>query len=96
MKRITKFDQKLLDRLVGDYNHFSELVALNRKKMKEGQCDEGLLEWNRGTLNQIEHYLEDLVKEFGLELNYEYGSHEFMDYELEYLTVKLVRKEVER
>ena len=47
-------------KLVKDFNEYSELVALNYSKMKEGKCDEGTLQWNRGNLNRIEDYLKQL------------------------------------
>lgn len=37
-----------LEKLVKDFNDYSELVALNYAKKKEGKCDEGTLQWNRG------------------------------------------------
>lgn len=42
--------KNILMRLVKDFNEYSELVALNYSKMKEGKCDEGTLQWNRGHL----------------------------------------------
>lgn len=65
-------------KLVEDYNNYSELVALNCSKMKEGECDKNTLQWNRGHLDQIELYLLDTVKiTDGVRLEWEYGEHEF-------------------
>lgn len=83
MKKLTKKDQEILNRLVRDYNSYSELVALNRYKKHE----EGITEWNRGSLNTIRDYLEEFAKSIGVELTYSRGTHPFLDYELEYTTV---------
>lgn len=48
-------------KLVKDFNEYSELVALNYSKMKEGKCDEETLQWNRGNLSRIEDYLKQLA-----------------------------------
>ena len=41
MKKLTKKDQAILNRLINDFNSYSELVALNRYKKHE----EGITEW---------------------------------------------------
>ena len=61
--------KKILMRLVEDFNEYSELVALNRSKMKEGKCDDSTLQWNRGHLDRIEVYLNDAADSVGVTLN---------------------------
>lgn len=83
MKKLTKKDQEILNRLVEDYNSYSELVALNRYKKHE----RGLTEWNRGSLSIIRDYLRDFAKSCKVELIFIHEVHPFLDYELEYTTV---------
>ena len=82
-------------KLVKDFNTYSELVALNYSKMKEGKCDESTIQWNRGNLNRIEEYLKDLSESTpGVNLKWEYGEHTFgyddWERQLEYRTVRVV------
>ncbi len=87
----------LILKLVDDFNTYSELVALNYSKQKEGKCDEGTLQWNRGSLNRIEEYLEEMAKEMGVELVWECKEHTFgyddWKRQLTYRTVRI--KEVQ-
>ncbi len=87
----------LILKLVDDFNTYSELVALNYSKQKEGKCDEGTLQWNRGSLNRIEEYLEEMAKEMGVELVCECKEHTFgyddWKRQLTYRTVRI--KEVQ-
>ena len=77
-KRPEVIDMKnILMRLVKDFNEYSELVALNRSKMKEGKCDDSTLQWNRGHLNRIEEYLNDAADSVGITLNWECKEHTF-------------------
>lgn len=69
--------KNILMRLVKDFNEYSELVALNRSKMKEGKCDDSTLQWNRGHLNRIEEYLNDAADSVGITLNWECKEHTF-------------------
>ena len=85
-------------RLVGDFNVYSELVALNYAQMKEGKCDESNLQWNRGRLSQIEEYLKYLAEgKDGVSLKWEFGEHTFgyddWKRQLEYRTVRVVFKD---
>lgn len=57
--------KNILMRLVKDFNNYSELVALNYSKMKEGKCDDSILQWNRGHLSQIEEYLKEAASSLG-------------------------------
>lgn len=82
MKKLTKKDLAILNRLVKDYNSYSELVALNYYR----KHDEGITQGNRGSLNTIREYLEDFAKFIGVELTFTYGTHPFLDYELGYIT----------
>lgn len=86
MKKLTKKDQAILNRLINDFNSYSELVALNRYKKHE----EGITEWNRGSLSIIRDYLTDFTKSRGIGLIFTCGTHPFLDYELEYVTVSPV------
>lgn len=80
--------------LVKEFNDYSELVALNYAKMREGDCDEGTFQWNRGNLNRIEDHLKMLAKVFGVELVWECREHTFgfddWKRKLEYRTVSAV------
>lgn len=69
--------KNILMRLVKDFNEYSELVALNRSKMKEGKCDDSTLQWNRGHLNRIEEYLNDAADSVRITLNWECKEHTF-------------------
>lgn len=89
MKKLTKKDQAILNRLINDFNSYSELVALNHYKKHEGR----ITEWNRGSLNIIREYLEDFTKSRGVGLTFTCGTHPFLDYELEYVTVSPVSVE---
>ena len=85
MKKLTKKDQAILNRLINDFNAYSELVALNRYKKHEG----GITEWNRGSLNTIRKYLGEFAKSRGVGLTLTCGTHPFLDFELEYVTVSV-------
>ena len=92
--------REMLMRLVKDFNEYSELVALNYSKMKEGKCDEGTLQWNRGHLYRIEEYLDELAKSLGITLNWECKEHIFGydDWKrtLEYRTVSISIEDMEK
>ena len=85
MKKLTKKDQTILNRLIDDFNSYSELVALNYYKKHE----KGITEWNRGSLSIIRNYLGDFTKSRGIELTFTCEVHPFLDYELEYVTVSV-------
>lgn len=91
--------KNMLMRLVKDFNDYSELVALNYAQKKEGKCDEGTIQWNRGHLYQIEEYLKELAGSVGVTLHWECGEHEFGydDWKrtLEYRTVRISMMEME-
>lgn len=91
MKKLTKKDQAILNRLIKDFNSYSELVALNRYRKHE----EGITQWNRGSLNIIRDYLEEFAKSRGVGLNFTWGTHPFLDIELEYPTVSPITSSVE-
>lgn len=90
----------LVNRLVKDFNEYSELVALNYSKMKEGKCDESTLQWNRGHKYQVEEYLKELAGSLGITLIWECKEHEFGfdDWKrmLEYRTVRVSFEELEK
>lgn len=90
MKKLTKKNLEILNRLVRDYNSYSELVALNYYRNHE----KGITEWNRGSLYTINGYLEEFAKSIGVELTYTWGTHPFLDYELEYTTVSYTASSV--
>ena len=87
--------RELLEQLVEDFNNYSELVALNYAKIKEGACGRDILEWNRGGLNKIEDYLRYVADTLGVKLIFEWGEHPFGydDWKrtLEYRTVRIER-----
>lgn len=81
-------------KLAEDFNTYSELVALNRAKLREGKCDIETLEWNRGSLNKIEEYLRALTEDNeGVSLRWECKEHTFgfddWQRKLEYRTVEV-------
>lgn len=69
--------KNILIRLVNDFNSYSELVALNRAQMKEDKCDDSMLQWNRGHLNQIEEYLKEFAENARVILTWEFKEHVF-------------------
>lgn len=83
-----------INKLVKDYNNYSELVALNYAKKKEGECDETTLQWNRGHMYCIDEYLKELADTVGVQLEYECNAHSFGygDWQrtLEYQTVRAI------
>lgn len=87
----------MLRKLTEDFNDYSELVALNYAKKKEGKCDEGTLEWNRGHLNCTEEYMTALADIMGVKLEYKCDIHSFgfgdWKRNLEYKTVQIVDDE---
>lgn len=87
--------KKFIMKLVKDFNDYSELVALNYAQMKEGKCDEGTLQWNRGNLSRIEDYLKQLAESTdGVNLEWECKNTLFGYYDwrrqIEYRTVRVV------
>lgn len=79
--------QATLDKLIDDFNSYSELVALCYSK-KSAET----LEWNRSSKYKIQEYLDWLARQLGVELEYESGTHTFgfddWKRELTYVTVK--------
>lgn len=69
--------QDFIRQLARDYNSFSELVALCYNKQRKGECVDTPLDWNRGSLNRIEVYLEELAQKNGATLIWECTEHEF-------------------
>lgn len=88
-----KTTKEMLQKLMEDYNSYSELVALNYEQKREGNCNEGTLQWNRGHLHYIEDYLKALAEAMNLNLVMVCEEHTFScgDYErkLTYRTVSL-------
>lgn len=68
---------EMILKLVADFNNYSELVALNYSKQKEGKGDEGTLQWNRGHLDCIEEYLKEMAEDMGVGLVWECNEHTF-------------------
>lgn len=82
-------------KLVEDFNTYSELVALNRAKLMNGEGDIELLEWNRGNLYRIEEYLKILEEDTkGVNIKWECKEHNFgyddWAIKLEYRTVRVI------
>ena len=82
----------IIDKLIDDFNSYSELVSLNYAQRKEQTLDEGTLQWNRGMLNRTEEYLKELTDVTGVKLEWKCGVHSFGydDWKrtLEYITVR--------
>ena len=90
-----KFEITVLERLVKDFNEYSELVALNYEHIKEGRGDKEVLEWNRGQLNRIEEYLNDIANMIpNANIKWDCNEHKFIAGDivriLEYRTVRVV------
>lgn len=81
MKKISKKDLAFLEKLMGEFNDYSELVALNYYRGH----DKETLGWNRGHLDCVKEMLKEFAKSIGVELTFTYGTHPFLDYELEYI-----------
>lgn len=85
--------KEMLQKLMKDFNDYSELVTLNYEQKKEGRCEEGTLQWNRGNLNRIEEYLKALADGMGVGLIWECDEHTFgyddWKRKLTYRTVRL-------
>ena len=89
----------ILSKLVDDYNNYSELVALNYQQGKEkrgsdySEHTDGTLQWNRGHLDRIQDYMEELASLTETPLVWEYGEHDFgaddWKRKLSYKTVKI-------
>lgn len=75
MKNVTLI--AMLKKLVSDYNDYSAFVAFNREQMKENNCDETTLQWNREHMYCIETYMEELAVLMGVKLKFDYGFHEY-------------------
>lgn len=90
----------VVNRLIKDFNNYSELVALNYSKMKEGECDDSILQWNRGHLCQIEEYLKEAASSLGVTLYWECKEHTFgyddWKRQLEYRTVSISYEDLEK
>ena len=86
--------KKMLERLVIDFNNYSELVALNYEYMKEKKCGEEILQWNRGELDRIEQYMQELAGVLHVNLEYRCSAHlfEYDDWarNIEYRTAHIV------
>ena len=87
-----------LNKLVEDFNSYSELVALNyangENKGKDWNWhNDGVLQWNRGSLNKTEEYLKSLAEAMGVSLCWDCSEHDFghddWKQKLTYKTVKI-------
>ena len=85
MKKISKKNLAFLEKLMGEFNGYSELVALNYKQ----KAEEGLTQWNRGHLYCVEEMLKEFAELNGVNLVFICGTHPFLEGELEYRTVNL-------
>ena len=85
MKKISKKNLASLEKLMGEFNGYSELVAVNHY---QGH-DKETLEWNRGPLDCVEGMLKDFAELNGVNLVFTCGTHPFLERELEYRTVNL-------
>lgn len=85
MKKISKKNLDFLEKLMGEFNGYSELVALNY----EQKAEEGLIQWNRGHLNCVEEMLKEFAELNEVNLAFTCSTHPFLEVELEYRTVNL-------
>lgn len=85
MKKVSLNNQAFLEKLMAEFNDYAELVTLNRQQ----KCEESILQWNRGSLNKVEDHMESFAELLGVKLVYVFGTHPFLDRELEYRTVHL-------
>lgn len=85
MKKISKKNLAFLEKLMGEFNSYSELVAINYHRGH----DKEILEWNRGHLDCVEEMLKEFAELNGVNLVFTCGTHPFLEVELEYLTVNL-------
>ena len=85
MKKISKKNLAFLEKLMADFNDYSELVALNYQQ----KAEEGLTQWNRGHLYCVEEMLKEFAELNGVNLVFTYSTHPFLEMELEYRTVNL-------
>ena len=85
MKKISKKNLAFLEKLMADFNDYSELVALNYQQ----KAEEGTLQWNRGHLYCVEEMLKEFAELNGVNLVFTCGTHPFLEMELEYRTVNL-------
>ena len=83
MKKISKKNLAFLEKLMSEFNGYSELVALNYQQ----KAEEGTLQWNRGSLNRVEEMLKEFAELNGVNLVFTCGTHPFLGEELEYRTV---------
>lgn len=85
MKKISKKNLAFLEKLMADFNDYSELVALNYQQ----KAEEGILQWNRGHLYCVEEMLKEFAELNEVNLIFTCGTHPFLDKELEYRTVHI-------
>ena len=85
MKKISKKNLAFLEKLMSEFNDYSELVALNDQQ----KAGEGILQWNRGHLYCVEEMLKEFAELNGVNLVFTCGTHPFLEEELEYRTVNL-------
>lgn len=64
----------VLDKLISDYNTYSELVALNRVQ----HHDPSITQWNSGRLDSTEAYMAELADILGVRLTYLFGDHGYV------------------
>ena len=85
MKKISKKNLAFLEKLMANFNDYSELVALNYQQ----KAEEGILQWNRGHLYCVEEMMKEFAELNGVNLVFTCGTHPFLDKELEYRTVHI-------
>lgn len=85
MKNISKKNLAFLEKLMADFNDYSELVALNYQQ----KAEEGLIQWNQGHLYCVEEMLKEFAELNGVNLVFTCGTHPFLERELEYRTVHI-------
>ena len=90
MAKVENLEAKIIDRLIEDYNVYSELVAINHA---QGQNDE----WNRGQRSMAKEYLDSMCEITGTVLVFEMTRRKLTvvtsttGQEIEYLTARRQR-----
>ena len=85
MKKISKKNLAFLEKLMSEFNGYCELVALNDYRGH----DKETREWNRVHLHCVEEMLKEFAELNGVNLVFTWGTHPFLETELEYRTVNL-------
>ena len=89
--------ERMLEKMVDDFNKYSELVALRYIRREESKYAERLLQRSIGRRECIEEYMKGLADLMGVKLKYGhgfevYGRGEEWEQEIKYRTVEVVKE----